>query len=207
MNARARFSLQAAVLWLAASSVAQAHTQAAFWRSQDVRFVYRGQETIYDCDVLRQKVRQVLGEIGAHIGTRVEPAGCHFTSAADVPVQIATLRIRIVSPALASTQHEHESGRLESRRELLERLGVQVESAREFPADWRNIDVVRGAAKFDRSDCELLRQLHEQVLSRLAVKVLAQDRRCSVQRLRQPTLKLAVLMPAAGEAVGQRERS
>ena len=207
MNARARFSLQAAVLWLAASSVAQAHTQAAFWRSQDVRFVYRGQETISASPVLRQKVRQVLGEIGAHIGTRVEPAGCHITRAADMPAQMATLRIRIVSPALASAHQHQESAKLQSRRILLERLGVQMEPAHEFPADWRNVDVVRGTAKFDSGDCELLRQLREQVLSKLAVKVLAQDRRCSVQRLRQPTLKVAVLMPASGEASGQRERS
>ena len=191
-----------------AMSAAHAHAQAAFWRMQDMRFVYRGQETIYDCEVLQLKVQQVLGKVGARIGTHVEPIGCHVTRTADVPAQMATLQIRIVSPALASDEREQESARFESQRALLERLGVPTASTSEFPADWRDIDVVRaGAAKLDGGDCELLLQLREQVLSKLAVKVLAQDRRCSIQRLRQPTLKVAVLMPASGEATEQRERS
>ena len=204
-HVNARVLLQGLLLSSIAMSVAHAHTQAAFWRSQDVRFVYRGQETIYDCEVLQQKVRQVLGEVGAHVGTRIEPIGCHVTRAADVPAQLATLQIRIVSPALATEKIEQESARFESQRALLERLGVQIASEGEFAADWRDVDVVRaGSGIFDGSDCELLRQLREQVLSKLAVKVLAQDRRCSVQRLRQPTLKVAVLMPASAEEPRER---
>jgi hypothetical protein len=63
-----------------------------------------------------------------------------------------------------------------------------------------------GAAKFDSEDCELLRQLREQVLSKLAVRVLARDRSCSMQRLRRPTLKVAVLVPASSETLGRLER-
>jgi len=197
VNARARFLLAILAMSIAGSA-AHAHQQVAFWRSQDVRFVYRGQATIYDCEALRQKIRQVLSEIGAHIGTRVEPVGCHVTRAADVPAQMASFQIRVVSPAPASTHIEQERAKLDSRRALLGRLGVATESAHEFPADWRSVDVVRsGAVRFDGSDCELLRQLREQVLSKLAVKVLAQDRRCSMQRLRLPTLTVAVLVPSA----------
>jgi hypothetical protein len=181
---------------LCAATAASAHTQAAYWRTQDIAFVYRGQSSLYDCVSLRNKVVQVLGEIGAKVGTRVDSLGCQI-SQSEVPSQLATLRITIVSPAPATNELRQELARLDSRRELLERVGATPPSTEEFPADWQDVDVARtSAARFGSEDCDLLRQLREQVLAKLAVKMLAYDRTCSSQRLRLPTLKVAVLVPA-----------
>lgn len=181
---------------LLAAAAAAAHTQAAYWRTQDIKFVYRGQSSLYDCASLRIKVQQVLGEIGAQVGTRVDPLGCHISNFA-VPTQIATLQIMIVSPAPATSELEQELARLEGRRELLERLGAKPPPTEEFPAGWQDVDIARtSTARFGSVDCELLRQLREQVLSKLAVRVLAYDRTCSTQRMRPPKLTVAVLVPA-----------
>jgi hypothetical protein len=205
-----RISCIVVALWLGPTIAitASAHTQAAFWREQELRFVYRGHDAFYDCGALRLKVLQVLGELGAHVSTRVDPITCHATSSAQVSSQLAMLQIRIVSPAVATAELKREASRLESRRLLLERLGIAAESQAEFPADWRSVDVAGARSmKFGSEDCELLRQLREQVLSKLALKVLAHDRSCSIQRLRRPTLKVAVLMPTAREQWGREERS
>jgi hypothetical protein len=106
-----------------------------------------------------------------------------------------------------TSELKSEAENFESRRVLLERLGVTVHGAQEFPADWRALDIARvRAVKFGPADCELLRQLRVQVLSKLAVKVIAHDRSCSIQRLRSPTLKIAVLVPASAATIGRLER-
>ena len=194
---RVRYLMWAAlVTGLVAMATASAHTQAAYWRTQDIKFVYRGHGSLYECTSLRNKVAQVLSEIGAKVGTRVDPLGCQIAQS-EVPSQLATLRITIVSPAPATNELKQELARLDSRRELLDRVGATPPSTEEFPADWQDVDVARtSAARFGSEDCDLLRQLREQVLAKLAVKMLAFDRTCSSQRMRLPTLKVAVLVPA-----------
>jgi hypothetical protein len=197
------FGVIALLSWLAPLTSAFGQTQAALWRAQDIEFVYRSQASLFDCNVLRLKVLQVVAELGAHGGTRVEPISCHVARAAEVPSQLAALQIRIVSPALATTAAKDAALQGEGRRALLDRLGVESHPTGEFPAVWREVDVARASlTNFGREDCELLRQLRVQVLSKLAIRVLAHDRSCSAQRLRRPMLKVAVLLPAAVETVG-----
>lgn len=194
---KTRYAIRAALMMgLLFAAAANAHTQAAYWRTQDIKFVYRGQSSLYDCVSLRNKVARVLGEIGAQVGTRIEQLSCHI-SHSEAPSQLATLRITIVSPAPATTELKQELASLASRRALLERVGAAAPSTEEFAADWQDVDVARtSAARLGSEDCDLLRQLREQVLSKLAVRVLTYDRTCSTQRLRPPKLKVAVLVPA-----------
>jgi hypothetical protein len=206
MNHKSFLKSVALLIGLIASIAVNAHSQVAFWRVQDIKFVYNGHTSLYGCEALRDKVLTVVAELGAHVSTRIEMLSCHIARS-EVPSQLATFQLRVVSPALATSESKNESQNLQSRRVLLEKLGAPVEQAEAFPANWRELDVARmRAAKFGYEDCELLRQLREQVLSKLAVKVIAHDRSCSVQRLRRPRLEVAVLVPASADKIGQLQR-
>jgi hypothetical protein len=191
---------------LIGSIATNAHSQVAFWRVQDIKFVYNGHTSLYGCVELRHKVFTVLAELGAHVSTSIEMMSCHIARS-ELPLQLATFQLRVVSPALATNEIKNESRNLESRRVLLGKIGASVEEGEAFPADWRELDIARmRAAKFGSEDCELLRQLREQVLSKLAVRVIAHDRNCSIQRLRRPRLEVAVLVPVSAEKIGQLQR-
>lgn len=179
--------------------VARGETEHGLWKSQQIEMLYRGRITMYDCDVLRHKVQQVLGTIGAHESTEVNTTNCsNLLLSANSSVQVATLHISIVSPARVTPQLRAELARDWSRQELLDRLGAKHVPSEEFPVYWRSVDVAGDERlKLTARDCELLQQLRKQVLPKLAVKVMARDSHCSTspQRLRAPRLKIMALMP------------
>jgi hypothetical protein len=179
---------------LTVAPAAQCEGVYALWRSQEIQFVYRGYTTVYACDALGLRVRQVLGAVGALEGTRVRTLGCN----ANWPFASASLQISVVSPALSTAELKDEIAKDSSRRALLDRLGVQREPAEEFPALWQSVDLSRDRRlKLESSDCELLQQLREQVFPKLAIKVLAKSAACatSSHRFRRPALEVLALMP------------
>lgn len=194
-----RMRILGVLLCLAVAPLARAEPHSAAWKMQDVRFVYRGTLTIYDCEILGSKVRQILDAVGAHESTRVQTESCNVLQpTGGAPAQVVSMRIHLTAPALATAELAAEQASAAARNELLKRLGAQPLALDEFPAAWieRDLSNMRGL-KITAGDCELLRQVHEQLLSRLAVRVLRSDRSCSSSphRLRRPVLKVLALMP------------
>jgi hypothetical protein len=60
----------------ASASAAPAEPAAAQWRMQKLEFNYSGFTTLYTCDGLEQKVREILLEFGARKDLKVRATGC-----------------------------------------------------------------------------------------------------------------------------------
>lgn len=188
---------------LAGSAVAMPEAQSAVWRTQDIRFHYRGQLTVYDCASLELKVRQLLVALGAHPVTRVEPQSCNVVHLPNASTQVASMRIRLVSPALATQVPAVEAAASATRSELLRHLGIDEAPSGTFTATWQRIDVAAiEPLNLSSGDCELLSQLGAQVVPHLAVRIESRNRLCSSspQRLTPPRLKVTALVAAALES-------
>jgi len=165
----------------------------AVWRQQEISFVYQGYITRYSCDALQLKVQQVLAALAVHDSTTIRPTGCSMIGATS---QIASMQISVVSAAALTEETRAEIAARSGQQELLNMLGVRQELGQQFPAQWREIDVAR-QLKFEAGDCEFLRQFGDQVLSRLAVKVIAAEGPCATAppRFKQARLKIQALTP------------
>lgn len=196
MNAIKKSCVLGILLSLAMSPLAFGEPHVAMWKSQDVRFIYRGYVTTYRCQILGSKVRAVLHAIGAHESTTIQAESCNVLQlAGGAPAQVASMRITLVSPALATPELRAELASTAARAELLERFGARSRLDTEFQAVWQQRDLA--SLRMDSGDCELLQQLREQVLSKLAVQILGRDGPCSLSphRLRKPTLRVLTLLP------------
>ena len=180
------------VLALATPLVAQSEIPHAVWRVQEIPFVYHGHKTRYSCAVLQMKVKQVLGAVAVHESS-ISPTACSMIGESS---QVASMQIRVVSAALLTSETRAEVAARSSQQVLFDRLGVRRELGDEFPAQWQELDLGR-QLKFESGDCEFLRQISDQVLSRLAVQITAIEGPCPVtpSRFKQPRLKVNVLTP------------
>jgi hypothetical protein len=194
-------------LSLAGTAFAVPDVHSAIWRTQEIRFDYRGQLTLYECATLELRVRQLLVVLGAHPSTHVQPQHCAIVHLPNASTQIASMRIRLVSPALPSQVPAAERAAAERRRELLDRLGAATEPDGSFLAVWERIDLADvGQLDLSSGDCELLSQLSAQVVPHLAARIESRNRSCSSspQRLSPPRLKVTALVAAGSESIGQR---
>lgn len=191
--------LSGAILWVALQcvAVASADTARALWVAQETRFVYRSQLTLYECASIREKVADILDALGARQAT-VHLQSCSIAPASiGTPSQLVSMQIQVVHAAPATAELRAALAKQQSRCELLERLGARTLAPEEFVAVWRDVDLVaERSLRLTSADCELLTQLREQVLPKLAVKVVASNRTCSQtpHRLRKPTFKVLALM-------------
>jgi hypothetical protein len=178
-----------------ATDFAGADIAHAVWRQQEIPFVYQGYNTRYSCDALQLKVKQVLGAVAVHDSTTITPTGCSMIGPTS---QIASMQISIVSAAPLNDATRAEFTARSSQQELLDRLGVRQELGQEFVAQWREVDIAR-QLRFEAGDCEFLRQFGDQVLSRMAVKVIASEGPCAVTppRFKQARLKVRALAPVS----------
>jgi hypothetical protein len=181
------------------AGAARAEGEQALWRTQEINFTYRGYTTIYDCRTLSTKVSQLLFAVGARQGTSIRAESCAVMQPfGGAPTQMASMRINVTSPTLATAEAESALARDSSRRVLLNRLGVQSAPEEAFPAFWGRLDLARiDRARFRASDCELLQQIADQVLPKMAITVENMNS-CSMSphRLSKPTLKVLALLPA-----------
>ena len=172
-------------LCLGASALAAAADSAdvaAVWVPKEVTFRYVGFTTRYSCDGLQGRVRDILLRLGARDDLKVTPFGCLRVSAPET-----TPGVRIVMHVL------QEAGAS---------AGQTVE------AHWKKVDVLADRNPVDASlDCELIAQLHRDLLPLFATREVDYGAACSVNqpiaggtRLRTDVLVSAVGAPAVAAA-------
>jgi hypothetical protein len=199
MNAFVGRAACALLSLFAIAAAARGESEQALWRTQEINFTYHGYTTIYDCRTLSTKVSQLLFAAGARQGTSIRAESCAVMQPfGGAPTQMASMRINVTSPTLATAEAESDLARDSGRRALLNRLGVQSVPSAAFPAFWGSLDLARiDRANFRASDCELLQQIADQVLPKMAITVENMNS-CSMSphRLSKPTLKVLALLPA-----------
>ena len=137
-------------VWAAAGETAapSADAQPAVWAPKELHFVFMGFTAHYSCDGLRDKIRHVLGELGARSGFEVDYSGCSTPFGQPDPFPGVRIRMQTLQPA-----------------------GANDQSAEPVAAHWRRVDLhLDRDAVWEASDCELLEQIREKILPLFATR-------------------------------------
>jgi hypothetical protein len=167
----------------------------AVWKVQSLSFAYSGYSTVYSCDSLMEKVRDILQVLGARDTLRIRSWGC-----TDM-VTHGRMEITLESPVEATPENIEALTTYDSTRQLVARVrNEQLDSAEElarFPATWKTISMSRDRQlKLGPSDCELVEQLRRNVFPLMSIRVESDRLRCSVAfgNIGQPQLRVAALV-------------
>jgi hypothetical protein len=191
---------RAAVLVLAAG-VANAQSPAdesvveAVWKPQRMNFVYRGYSTLYSCRSLQQKLATILTTVGARGDIELRAYSC------DDELAIARFQIALISPVEATPENIERLTSFDARAELVARVrGERLATAEDlprFPAVWKTISFARSRQmKLSPGDCELVLQLRQHILPRMAVQIVNDQVRCSqFGNIGKPQLTVSALVP------------
>jgi hypothetical protein len=167
----------------------------AVWKVQSLSFAYSGYATVYSCDSLLDKVRQILQIVGARDTLRIRSWGC-----TDM-VTHGRMDITLESPVEATPENIAALTTYDGTRELVARVRneqlVSAEDVHRFPATWQTISMSRDRQlKLGPSDCELVDQLRRDVFPSMAIRVDYDRLRCSAVfgNIGQPQLRVAALV-------------
>lgn len=129
-------------LWVAAAETAApaAGAQPAVWAPKELQFVYMGFTARYSCDGLRDKIRHVLGELGARAGYEVDYSGCSTPFGKPDPFPGVRIRMHVLQPA-----GDRDTDIVVAR--------------------WQRVDLrLNKDPVWEATDCELLEQIREKIL-------------------------------------------
>jgi hypothetical protein len=134
--------------WAAAADSAAAPTQAAVWTPKELTFVFMGFTAHYSCDGLRDKIRHVLGELGARSDFKVDYYGCSSPFGSPDPFPGVRIKMQVLEPAGASDRSTDVVG-----------------------AHWQRVDLhLDKDPVWEASDCELLEQIKQKILPLFAAR-------------------------------------
>jgi hypothetical protein len=186
-----------------AGHAADSDAVQAKWKPQEIRYSYAGFTTAYSCDAVEDKLENILHEVGAHPKTKVRATGCNRSR----PSRNFFITITTAMPVPATEADAASFGK--SEQELLQRMGTKnAIQQEEFLATWKTIDLSR-ERKLDLQpgDCELMEGLRDQVLPKLAIKIVSNKVQCMPKQIsiQTPELKVTALVkaPTADEAKSQ----
>ena len=134
----------------------------AVWVPKELHFDYRGFTTKYSCDGLRERMRNVLLELGARPDLQVRGYGCTQLVGPD-PFAGVSIKMNVLQPAA--------------------KPGGQAVSAR-----WKTVDVLATDPN-DRdpidaaADCELIGEIRQKVLPLFATRTVDSLSKCEAHQL------------------------
>jgi hypothetical protein len=170
----------------------------AVWKVQSLSFAYSGYATVYSCDALLAKVRDILQSLGARDTLRIRSLGC-----TDM-VTHGRMEITLESPVEATPENIEAITTYDARQELIARVRNEqlavAEDVQRFAATWKTISMTRDRSlKLGPSDCELVEQLRRDVLPHMSIRVEYERLRCSpvFGNIGQPQLRVAALVALA----------
>jgi hypothetical protein len=143
----------------------------AVWRAQRLTFQYRSEGTMYACDILENKIRKILTQLGARDQVVVRRVSCRDFAGA------AQLEVLMESPVIATAENIRAITQYDSEDELIARInGVHLPTAEElqrFPAVWERISMQRARkVHLVTGDCALVQQLRRQILPKMSVHIV-----------------------------------
>ncbi|HEX2494782.1 MAG TPA: hypothetical protein VHK24_13500 [Steroidobacter sp.] len=170
----------------------------AIWRVQSLPFEFRAPADVYyACESLHKKIRAILVAVGAHSQVIIQPE-----CSPPAMINRASARITFASPVIASNENIRAATAFDSRRILLARAEKIVlptaADVERFRAVWQPLSLVENInPRLKASDCELLRQLKEQVFPKIGVEVTYGKLHCSPLTRAPPILRVLALLPAS----------
>jgi hypothetical protein len=191
----------AAVLSFSAAAVPRGgETDAALeavWKVQQLDFEYRADRTFYTCANLVGKIEAILVGVGARKNIAFREYACSDMA--------GRMRFQIVfeSPVPATAENVRALTTYSSTDRLVaqvrgERL-TSAEDVQRFPATWHDISFSRNRPLgLAPSDCELVAQIRQQILSKLSIRIVRDNLQCQFivpGNVRRPQLTVSALLP------------
>ena len=187
MSNRARFIVPVAVACVLGSSVwaaegapegASGEPQLAVWTDKELTFVYQGFTTRYSCDGLRDKVRDVLLDLGAQKkGLKVTELGCSSPDGRPDPFPGVRVKMKVLQP----------TGSVDPKQ--TDQIPV--------PAHWQPLDLkLRDSFTNDSGECELVEQIRHAIVPAFATRNVDLKTTCIPHQASavSPSLKMEVLV-------------
>jgi len=126
-------------------AAADTGNEAAAWVRKEVNFRYVGITTKYSCDGLRDRMRSILLRLGARDDLTLVGYGCIGVSGPETTPGVRIV-MHVLQPAGAA-------------------------AGQTVPAHWKTVDLLADRDLLDASrDCDLISQLHRDVLPLFAVR-------------------------------------
>ena len=166
----------------------------AVWVEHDVTLNYMGLTSYYSCDGLRDKVRWVLGQLGARPGFKVTTRGCVRVTGPEV---MPSVRIVAAMPAAATPEILAQLAADASKQELAARVqgksAPAAEATAQFPARVKRVKFTSSPVDDLRDgDCELMEQLRDGVFGALGVRVVEDRMRCVPRQVTPGSVQMTV---------------
>ena len=139
-----------------APSAAPAAGASAVWASRELSFAYLGFTAQYSCDGLRDRVTDVLRQLGAR-DLEVRELPCTSIGSPD-PFPGVRIKMRILQPAAG-------------------------ESAGAVRAHWKRVDLTSSHRALGSGECELLEQIKAQILPFFAMRNVEYGSNCQPHQL------------------------
>ncbi|HKE95163.1 MAG TPA: hypothetical protein VKB34_12705 [Povalibacter sp.] len=196
----------------------------AIYLAQNVPFDFRSDTVSYTCESFKKKVRTVLIAVGVHpslivelrctvsmgeplsrprtksrFAGEAEPVRAQPTVRTSGSSSHISTRIALASPVIASEQNIRDATTFDAQRRLLAKVKEEElptpSTIPIFSAVWAPIRLNSIADTWlEAEDCQLLRQLAQQVFPRLGVEV-THLLVCSGSVISRPPLEVKALMP------------
>lgn len=197
----------------------------AIWLAQNVWFKFRSDQTAYTCPMFKEKVRDILLEVGVHESMIVHlkcdsvaptqqpmnrgrnrlrwtgeveatPAAPTYLSGTSSHI---TARLAFAAPVVANEESIRHATTFDAEQQLVASMHKEElptpSTIPVFSAVWTPIQLKsKGDFRLEANDCDLLRQLSQQVFPAIGVKVTRKVN-CSVAKISKPSLGVEVLMP------------
>jgi hypothetical protein len=166
----------------------------AVWVEHDITLNYMGFTSYYSCDGLREKVRWVLGQLGARPDFKVTARGCVRVTG---PEAMPSLKIIAAMPAAATPELLAQLAAEASKQELAARVQgrspAAPEATAQFPARAKRVEFRSNpVGDLREGDCELMEQLRDQAFGPLGVKVVEDRIRCVPKQVSLGSVQMTV---------------
>jgi hypothetical protein len=197
---------------LASAAWAQSEADAdstvdAIWHAQVIDLSYTSSSYYYACDALRAKIGAVLRAVGAHKSVKVV-MGCKDRSL----VKTAFARILVTTPVEATEERVAVATTFTERDQLAARVRGEVlptaADLERFPAEWQELSLsTRPPLRLEANDCDLLRDMSEQVFPKLGVRLEDRVRCIDTATHMKPEVRVKALVPVVPSVVAEAEAS
>jgi hypothetical protein len=176
--------------WGAADETEPAQTrgQSAVWTARELSFVYVGFTAQYSCDGLRERVTDVLLQLGARRDLEVRELPC---VALGLPDAFPGVRIRMNVLRPVTGQSTATGTRA-------------TPTAAAVPAHWKRIDLSSARNGVTAAECELLEQVRTDILPLFATRNVEYGSHCQPHQVQLGAawLRAEVLVPDDNSAGG-----
>jgi hypothetical protein len=165
----------------------QTASEPAVWTPRELSFVYLGFTAQYSCDGLRDRMTDVLLQLGARRDLEVRESSCVSIGQPD-PFPGVRIRMNVLQPAVGHSAAEGPTA---------------------VPAHWKRVDLASTRSASGSAECELIEQVRTEILPLFATRKVEYGSNCQPHQVQVGAtwLRAEVLVPDQDPAAGLSKRS